>query len=55
MTLQLVAPVFKRRRRCLECLRSWPTTERLDLVKFTKEAQRAGVTLNDLGLGDESE
>ena len=46
----LDAPVFRRRRRCLECHRTWPTTEALDLERFAREAERAGVSLSDLGL-----
>ena len=46
------ALTFRRRRRCLECGKTWPTTEALDLGKFAREAKRAGVALCDLGLGE---
>jgi len=47
----LDAPVFRRRRHCLECRKAWPTTESLDVNRFTREAKRLGVDLADLDLG----
>lgn len=43
-------PVYHRRRQCAECRRDWPTVERLDEARFTRELAALGMTLADLGL-----
>jgi hypothetical protein len=47
---------YRRRRRCLECVgangrrRTWPTLEGLDLPRFLRELEAAGVDPAELGL-----
>jgi hypothetical protein len=48
--------LYRRRRRCLECVgpngerRTWPTVEGLDLPRFLRELEAEGVNPADLGL-----
>ena len=49
----LIRDAFRRRRRCAECGKRWPTVEGLDVERFTRELQRLGLTLADVGLPDE--
>ena len=49
---ELDEPIFRRRRRCGECHRSWPTTESLDTKRFAREVRRAGLSLADFLVGE---
>lgn len=42
----------RRRRRCDDCHRTWPTVEGLDKVRFLRELEAAHVDPHDLGLAD---
>ena len=41
---------YRRRRRCDDCQRTWPTAEEIDLRRFRRELAKAGVQPSDLGL-----
>lgn len=44
------ADVYRRRRQCADCRRSWPTVEGLDVARFTQELTAYGLTPADVGL-----
>ena len=43
---------YRRRRRCSDCARTWPTLERLDRRRFARELAAEGVSPTDLDLAD---
>jgi hypothetical protein len=43
---------YRRRRRCIECGKRWPTVEVLDVERFAREVRRQGIPLRDVGLDD---
>jgi len=45
----LAKNVYRRRRRCDEYRRQWPTVEDLDRDRFARELRALGLTLDDLG------
>jgi hypothetical protein len=41
---------YRRRRRCDDCGRTWPTAESLDIARFRRELAKARVDPSELGL-----
>ena len=48
----LVRAVYRRRRRCAECGKRWPTIEVLDVERFEREVRRLQIAPGDVGLDD---